>query len=322
MFKIAAVLIMVAIIAIHAAPQGRRNELLRTDVGGFDRAGDVWQYEDIPSENQLENGQRGIRSSFWQYEISHTQTKQKGARAGNGANREEQNSQEEARSEEQNDNNEQREVEEPQENEQVQENEQDTVDQEQLDVRQDRTRNEGRGRQANERGSNERNGRRGRVEQQRSRNRQEGRQGRRQEESQESAQQSSDEAEQTNEPEDQIQVEQEGREEIDQANSQGDGRESTESKGIADYEYAYGVNDPATGDHKDQWEKRVGDHVEGGYILDQPDGKRRVVKYESGKKGFETNIMQIERKKGSKPTKGAKKQKSVAHSYATVKQNN
>ncbi|XP_001652162.2 cilia- and flagella-associated protein 251 [Aedes aegypti] len=330
MFKIATVLILVAAIAIHAAPQGRRDsDFRRTDVGALEPERDEWQYEDVPNENQLENGQRGIRKAFWQYEIAHIQPNKKGSRAGNGSIREEQNSQEETQPEEQNENEEEQEAEEPQSEEQGQENEETVEEQDQLDVRQDRVRSEGR-RQNSGRGSNERNGRRGRVDQQRSRGRQEGRQGgrqegrqgRRQEESRESNQQSSEEAEQTNEPEDQIQVEQEGLEEVNQEAPQNDSQENTESKGIADYEYTYGVNDPATGDHKDHWEKRVGDHVEGGYILEQPDGKRRVVKYESGKKGFETNIMQIERKKGHKKTKNAKKQKSVAHSYASVKQNN
>uniref|UniRef100_A0A182M3L7 Uncharacterized protein n=1 Tax=Anopheles culicifacies TaxID=139723 RepID=A0A182M3L7_9DIPT len=62
------------------------------------------------------------------------------------------------------------------------------------------------------------------------------------------------------------------------------------------YEFAYGVHDPATGDNKEQWEKRVGDHVKGKYTLDQPDGTKRVVEYEADdKSGFEAIVKEIDR---------------------------
>lgn len=45
------------------------------------------------------------------------------------------------------------------------------------------------------------------------------------------------------------------------------------------YMFEYGVNDPLTGDNKNQWEIRDGDVVKGGYSLDEPDGTKRVVEY-------------------------------------------
>uniref|UniRef100_A0A182RUG5 Uncharacterized protein n=1 Tax=Anopheles funestus TaxID=62324 RepID=A0A182RUG5_ANOFN len=62
------------------------------------------------------------------------------------------------------------------------------------------------------------------------------------------------------------------------------------------YEFAYGVHDPSTGDKKEQWEKRVGDHVKGKYTLDQPDGTKRVVEYEADdRSGFEAIVKEIDR---------------------------
>uniref|UniRef100_A0A182Y854 Uncharacterized protein n=1 Tax=Anopheles stephensi TaxID=30069 RepID=A0A182Y854_ANOST len=62
------------------------------------------------------------------------------------------------------------------------------------------------------------------------------------------------------------------------------------------YEFSYGVHDPETGDTKEQWEKRVGDHVKGKYTLDQPDGTQRVVEYEADdKSGFEAIVKEIDR---------------------------
>ncbi|XP_053673371.1 trichohyalin-like [Anopheles nili] len=62
------------------------------------------------------------------------------------------------------------------------------------------------------------------------------------------------------------------------------------------YEFAYGVHDPETGDNKEQWEKRVGDHVKGKYTLDQPDGTKRIVEYEADdRNGFEAVVKEIDR---------------------------
>uniref|UniRef100_A0A0A1XPJ7 Adult-specific cuticular protein ACP-20 n=1 Tax=Zeugodacus cucurbitae TaxID=28588 RepID=A0A0A1XPJ7_ZEUCU len=45
------------------------------------------------------------------------------------------------------------------------------------------------------------------------------------------------------------------------------------------YTFEYGVKDAHTGDHKSQWEHRDGDHVKGGYTLEEADGTTRVVEY-------------------------------------------
>ncbi|TMW47252.1 hypothetical protein DOY81_007668 [Sarcophaga bullata] len=47
----------------------------------------------------------------------------------------------------------------------------------------------------------------------------------------------------------------------------------------AKYEFKYGVKDLKTGDIKDQWEHRDGDHVKGSYSLKEADGTTRVVEY-------------------------------------------
>ena len=45
------------------------------------------------------------------------------------------------------------------------------------------------------------------------------------------------------------------------------------------YAYNYGVNDPSTGDVKEQSEARDGDVVKGQYSLVEPDGSVRTVQY-------------------------------------------
>ncbi|XP_071446241.1 spidroin-1-like [Hetaerina americana] len=53
------------------------------------------------------------------------------------------------------------------------------------------------------------------------------------------------------------------------------------------YHFEYAVNDPHTGDIKNQWESRDGDVVKGAYSLHEPDGTIRTVEYEADKKsGF------------------------------------
>ncbi|KAM7357616.1 uncharacterized protein ACRADG_002893 [Cochliomyia hominivorax] len=47
----------------------------------------------------------------------------------------------------------------------------------------------------------------------------------------------------------------------------------------AKYEFEYGVKDLKTGDIKNQWEQRDGDHVKGSYSLKEADGTTRVVEY-------------------------------------------
>lgn len=49
----------------------------------------------------------------------------------------------------------------------------------------------------------------------------------------------------------------------------------------AQYEFSYAVNEPSTGDQKDQQETRNGDDVNGYYRTLDPDGYLRTVKYKS-----------------------------------------
>lgn len=56
------------------------------------------------------------------------------------------------------------------------------------------------------------------------------------------------------------------------------------------YHYDYAVHDLKTHDIKSQWETRDHDDTKGVYTLLQPDGKKRIVEYEAGKKGAYYNI--------------------------------
>ncbi|XP_065360824.1 uncharacterized protein LOC135954562 [Calliphora vicina] len=47
----------------------------------------------------------------------------------------------------------------------------------------------------------------------------------------------------------------------------------------AKYQFDYGVKDLKTGDIKNQWESRDGDHVKGSYSLKEADGTTRLVEY-------------------------------------------
>ncbi|KAG8236746.1 hypothetical protein J437_LFUL017001 [Ladona fulva] len=49
------------------------------------------------------------------------------------------------------------------------------------------------------------------------------------------------------------------------------------------YQFNYGVNDPHTGDIKNQWEERDGDVVKGSYSLHEADGTVRIVDYTADK---------------------------------------
>ncbi|XP_058066242.1 uncharacterized protein LOC131215862 [Anopheles bellator] len=88
------------------------------------------------------------------------------------------------------------------------------------------------------------------------------------------------------------------------------------------YDFAYGVYDPVTGDKKEQWEKRVGDHVKGKYTLDQPDGTRRIVEYEADdKNGFEAIVQEIDRiddRNGGGPVTWGHTDADVAQSYSRL----
>uniref|UniRef100_A0A1B0CT47 Putative adult-specific cuticular protein acp-20-like halyomorpha halys n=1 Tax=Lutzomyia longipalpis TaxID=7200 RepID=A0A1B0CT47_LUTLO len=63
---------------------------------------------------------------------------------------------------------------------------------------------------------------------------------------------------------------------------------------VPDYEFKYGVKDPKTGDHKEQWEQRHHDHVKGEYWLHEPDGTKRIVTYTADPKtGFHAIVKKI-----------------------------
>ncbi|XP_017784612.1 PREDICTED: adult-specific cuticular protein ACP-20-like [Nicrophorus vespilloides] len=58
------------------------------------------------------------------------------------------------------------------------------------------------------------------------------------------------------------------------------------------YAFKYGVEDPKTGDKKEQSEERVGDVVKGQYSLVEPDGTIRTVKYVADKvNGFNAEVI-------------------------------
>ncbi|XP_061397854.1 uncharacterized protein LOC133333557 [Musca vetustissima] len=60
------------------------------------------------------------------------------------------------------------------------------------------------------------------------------------------------------------------------------------------YEFSYGVKDSKTGDMKDQWEHRDGDHVKGSYTLKEADGTTRVVDYHAdGHHGFNAIVKKL-----------------------------
>lgn len=81
-----------------------------------------------------------------------------------------------------------------------------------------------------------------------------------------------------------------------------------------EYEFAYGARDPKTGDHKDHWEKRVGDHVQGVYMLEEADGTQRIVEYEADdKQGFRAKVTNV----GQKHPEGSIKSKSDGNGAAT-----
>lgn len=57
------------------------------------------------------------------------------------------------------------------------------------------------------------------------------------------------------------------------------------------YAFEYGVNDPHTGDIKEQKEQRDGDVVKGQYSLVEPDGNVRTVTYQADwETGFHAQI--------------------------------
>ncbi|XP_058123292.1 uncharacterized protein LOC131294381 [Anopheles ziemanni] len=110
--------------------------------------------------------------------------------------------------------------------------------------------------------------------------------------------------------------------------------EEKEKSSHPSYEFGYGVKDPISGDHKDQWEKRHGDRVKGGYRFHESDGTQRVVEYKAdGKRGFEATVKNLELKEEKKEEQeeteeeavvteeksGGFKKGKVAHSYSYLK---
>ncbi|XP_044268765.1 uncharacterized protein LOC123013950 [Tribolium madens] len=62
----------------------------------------------------------------------------------------------------------------------------------------------------------------------------------------------------------------------------------------AHYQFKYGVEDPKTGDKKEQSEVREGDVVKGEYSLAEPDGTIRIVKYTADKhNGFNAIVTRV-----------------------------
>ncbi|KAL1138609.1 hypothetical protein AAG570_008672 [Ranatra chinensis] len=60
----------------------------------------------------------------------------------------------------------------------------------------------------------------------------------------------------------------------------------------AHYSFEYSVNDPYTGDVKNQQESRQGDQVVGQYSLQEPDGTTRMVHYTADKyNGFKATVI-------------------------------
>ncbi|KAM7356215.1 adult-specific cuticular protein ACP-22-like [Cochliomyia hominivorax] len=60
------------------------------------------------------------------------------------------------------------------------------------------------------------------------------------------------------------------------------------------YEFDYGVKDLKTGDIKNQWEHRDGDHVKGSYSLKEADGTTRIVEYSADDhNGFNAVVKKI-----------------------------
>ncbi|XP_055604474.1 larval cuticle protein A2B-like [Uranotaenia lowii] len=95
---------------------------------------------------------------------------------------------------------------------------------------------------------------------------------------------------------------------------------SNEINTYPEYEFAYGVKDPITGDHKDQWEKRSGDHVQGIYMFEEADGTQRIVEYEADdKNGFRAKVINIGRPDSEAAAKIKAHYGRIATSYSMLK---
>ncbi|XP_018051045.1 PREDICTED: uncharacterized protein LOC108688981 [Atta colombica] len=61
------------------------------------------------------------------------------------------------------------------------------------------------------------------------------------------------------------------------------------------YAFSYGVEDYHTGDYHGQKEHRDGSDVFGEYIVKEPDGNIRTVKYRAGRDGFHAKVLNSHR---------------------------
>ncbi|KAL7044559.1 hypothetical protein ACKWTF_001965 [Chironomus riparius] len=70
----------------------------------------------------------------------------------------------------------------------------------------------------------------------------------------------------------------------------------------ANFEFSYEVNEPKTGDIKQQFEKAVDGVIKGQYWLIEPDGSKRIVDYTADdKNGFQATVKLIPAQTGWKP---------------------
>lgn len=73
----------------------------------------------------------------------------------------------------------------------------------------------------------------------------------------------------------------------------------SEEYGPAQYQFAYSVNDPHTGDNKSQEEHREGDVVKGRYTVVEADGSVRVVEYTADDHSGFNAVVHVEPAKGA-----------------------
>ena len=59
----------------------------------------------------------------------------------------------------------------------------------------------------------------------------------------------------------------------------------------ANYEFAYEVNDPPTGQSFGHSEKRQGDDTRGSYFVELPDGRMQRVTYTAGPDGYRAQVI-------------------------------
>ncbi|CAH0728891.1 unnamed protein product, partial [Brenthis ino] len=86
---------------------------------------------------------------------------------------------------------------------------------------------------------------------------------------------------------------------IDPEAAKYDRLKTVDYKAKPDYHYAYGVQDPHSGNQQDHKEYRDGDVVHGEYSLVEPDGSIRLVKYTADpKNGFQATV---HKKPGGQP---------------------